>query len=232
MSKKLIAGAGIVASLAVALAPLATFAADAAYNSDVHTDTLNVNVLPTCAFGAANATPVVTGVAHNNASNTPLVNGTNSATWSVVTANDNLGMTPDAAEQTEHPSADSAAYSIYAGTADDNMGTTTLKVVCNQPNGYKIKVTAGELAQGTDKISPIASPSASTTGYKITTAGTADTVAPVISTTATEAVIKNSASAATGDEFTFTYSIGVAAGTKAGTYTGDVVYTLVQQLGA
>ena len=101
-----------------------------------------------------------------------------------------------------------------------------------EPNGYKIKVTAGELAQGTDKISPIASPSASTTGYKITTAGTADTVAPVISTTATEAVIKNSASAATGDEFTFTYSIGVAAGTKAGTYTGDVVYTLVQQLGA
>ena len=230
--KKAIASLGVVAGLAVVLAPVATFAADATYNSDEHTDTLNVTVLPTCAFGAANADPVVTGVAHNAASATPLDNSTNAASW---TTNDteNLGMTPDAAEQDEHKATDVATYSIYAGTADDNMGTTTLTVVCNQGNGYKIKVTAGTLdLSGATSISPISAPSASTTGYKITTAGTADTIAPVVSTTETEAVVKNSASAATGDAFTFTYSIGIAPGTTAGTYTGDVVYTLVQQLGA
>ena len=233
MSKKLIAGAGVVASLAVALAPLATFAADAEYNSDIHTDTLNVTVLPTYAFGAAAATPVV-GVTHNEASNTPLVNGTNSATWTVVTANDNLGMTPDAASQTEHPSADSAAYSIYAGTADNNMGTTTLNVVCNQNNGYKIFVQAGNLTlTGADPIAPIASPSATVTGYNITTtAATGATGANVTSTTKTAAVTKGTASEATGDAHTFTYGIGIAPGTTAGTYTGDVVYTLVQQLGS
>ena len=77
-------------------------------------------------------------------------------------------------------------------------------------------------------ISPIASPSVSTTGYNITT--TAATGADVTSTTKTAAVTKNAASAAAGDAHTFTYGIGIATGTTAGTYEGDVVYTLVQQL--
>ena len=232
MSKKLIAGAGVVASFAVALAPLATFAADATWNSDQHTDTLNVTVLPTCAFGAANANPVVTGVTHNAASATPLDNSTNAASWTAADT-DNLGMTPDAAAQTEHKGTDVAAYSIYAGTADDNMGTTTLTVVCNRGNGYKIKVVAGTLdLSGATPISPIETPSASTTGYNIATSGTADTIANVISAVSTEAVVKNSASAAAGDSYTFTYGIGIAPGTTAGTYTGNVVYTLVQQIGA
>ncbi|MBQ3430892.1 hypothetical protein IJG20_02205 [Candidatus Saccharibacteria bacterium] len=235
MSKKLIAGAGVVASLAVALAPMASFAAvaDATWNSDQHTDTLNVTVLPTCAFGAASATPVV-GVAHNAASNTPLDNSTNAATWTNVTANDNLGMTPDAASQTEHVSADSAAYSIYAGTADANMGETILKVVCNQNAGYKIYVEAENLEEtGGDTIDIKASPSATVTGYNITTADTDSrgaTTANVTSTTKTAAVTLGQASNAAGDTYTFTYGIGVAPGTKAATYTGDVVYTLVQQI--
>lgn len=235
MSKKLFAGVGVVASMAVALAPMATFAAtaDAGWNSDIHTDTLNVTVLPTCAFGAAAATPVV-GVSHNAASATPLNNSTNAATWTTVTANDNLGMTPDAESQTEHPSADSAAYSIYAGTADDNMGTTTLTVVCNQNAGYKIYVEAENLEEtGGSEIDIIASPSATVTGYKIATTkaeGVTATLADVTSTTKTAAVTAGQASAATGDAYTFTYGIGVAPGTKAATYTGDVVYTLVQQI--
>ncbi|MBQ3261261.1 hypothetical protein IJH29_01230 [Candidatus Saccharibacteria bacterium] len=233
MSKKLIAGAGVVASFAVALAPLATFAADATWSSDQHTDTLNVTVLPTCAFGAAAATPVV-GVAHNAASATPEDNSTNAATWTETTASDNLGMTPDISTGTEHASASSAAYSIYAGTADTNMGTTTLTVVCNQNNGYKIFVEAENLEEtGGDTINIIASPSATVTGYNITTtAATGATGANVTSTTKTAAVTKNAASEATGDAHTFQYGIGVAPGTKAATYTGDVIYTLVQQLGA
>ncbi|MBR2587351.1 hypothetical protein IKE71_03215 [Candidatus Saccharibacteria bacterium] len=191
MSKKLIAGAGVVASLAVALAPLATFASDATYNSDEHTDALNVTVLSTCAFGAKAATPVV-GVSHNanpETSNLPLpgtdaaITGTaNIATWTPHTAddNDNLGMTPDAANKTEHTTTDVANYSIYAGTADDNMGTTTLTVVCNQNNGYKIFTQAADLSEGiaTIPIVAAASATASVTGYGITVAND-DSIATV-----------------------------------------------------
>ena len=53
MSKKLIAGAGVVASLAVALAPLATFATRSEDVSDQHNDELVVTVLPSCTFGSA-----------------------------------------------------------------------------------------------------------------------------------------------------------------------------------
>jgi len=251
MSKKLIAGAGVVASFAIALAPLATFAADADWNSDQHTDTWNVTVLPTCAFGAASATPV-RGVDHNTGAATPHDASTNAATWLATENNggtgtdgvysNNLGTTPDmkattgegAITPTEYNSVSTASYSIYAGTADNNIGTTTLTVLCNQNNGYKILVEAEDLAEtGGETIDIIASPSATVTGYNITT-GTVSgvTTANVTSTTETEAVAKGSASAASGDAYTFTYGIGVAPGTKAATYTGDVVYTLVQQLGS
>ncbi len=261
MSKKLIAGAGVVASLAVALAPLATFAtvADADWDSDKHTDTWNVTVLPTCAFGAASATPV-RGVDHNTASDHPedVTNDTNAAAWTATNNNggtgadgvysNNLGATPDMAdieddEETtgvdetfttvKNESVSTAAYDIYAGTADSNMGTTTLKVVCNQNAGYKILVNAENLTEtGNSTINIISEPSATVTGYNITTTTsvTGATPANVTSTAETEAVVKNGPSATSGDEYLFTYGIGVAPGTKAATYTGDVVYTLVQQI--
>lgn len=267
MSKKLIAGAGVVASLAVALAPLATFATvdDATWNSDQHTDTWNVTVLPTCAFGAASATPV-RGVDHNAPANHPEdVDGSdNAATWVATdnnggTGNDgvysnNLGATPDMADVVDNQSTQeidetfttvknesvsTASYSIYAGTADTNMGTTTLKVVCNQNAGYKIYVEAENLAEtGGNEIEIKASPSATVTGYNITTADggsliseAADgAIANITSTTKAAAVTYNHPSDESGDSWTFTYGIGVAPGTKAATYTGDVVYTLVQQI--
>ena len=245
MSKKLIAGLGVVAGLAVAMAPVATFAADAAYNSDIHTDRLNVTVLPTCAFGAAAASPAIPGVTHNTGSNTPdgTTNSNNAATWTTtgetpIVADDMLGMTVDAAEQTEHPSLHTAAYSIYAGTADANMGSTTLTVVCNQNNGYKIFTQAADLSEGTATIPIVAAASAtaSATGYGITVANDDNiatvTPAQVTNATKTATITNSAASAATGDHFTYTYNIGVAPGTKAATYTGDVVYTLVQQLGS
>ena len=248
MSKKLIAGAGVVASLAVALAPLATFASDATWDSDQHTDTLNVTVLPTCAFGAATATPI-DGITHNSgpsAANGPTV-GTpdpaiskdaNNATW--VDGTDNhLGMTPDAAGQTPNATTDTAYYRIFAGTADASMGTTTLTVVCNQNNGYKIFTQAANLSERTETIDIKAAtgegaPSATVTGYAITVAddeSTGATLAQVTSTSKIATVTHDAASGADGDSYTYTYGIGVAPTQKAATYTGNVVYTLVQQLG-
>ena len=246
MSKKLIAGAGVVASFAVALAPLATFAADATWNSDEHTDTLSVTVLPTCAFGAATATPI-TGVSHNaspTAANGPTVgtpdpaiNGaSNIATWVEDANKDNLGMTPDAAGQTEHATTDTAYYRIFAGTADSEMGTTILKVVCNQNNGYKIFTEAANLSEGTETINVVAAgaATATATGYTIAVADTDSrgaTLTQVTDTTKTATVVNDAASNAAGDTYTYTYGIGIAPTQKAATYTGNVVYTLVQQLG-
>lgn len=249
MSKKLIAGAGVVASFAIALAPLATFAADATWDSDQHTDTLNVTVLPTCAFGAATATPI-DGITHNtnpSAANGPTV-GTpdpaiskdaNNATW--VDGNDNhLGMTPDAAGQTPNATTDTAYYRIFAGTADASMGTTTLTVVCNQNNGYKIFTQAANLSDGAQTPSTIpivaaGDASATASGYTIAVAddeSTGATLAQVTDATKIATVTSNAASAVDGDSYTYTYGIGVAPTQKAATYTGNVVYTLVQQLGS
>jgi len=68
MSKKLIAGAGVVASFAIALAPLATFADQATNASDQHADELVVTVLPSCTFGSASKStdPYAGGITHDN----------------------------------------------------------------------------------------------------------------------------------------------------------------------
>ena len=65
MSKKIIAGLGVVAGLAVALAPVATFAMDV---SDQHTDQLVLTVLPSCTFGSASksSTPYPGGITHDD----------------------------------------------------------------------------------------------------------------------------------------------------------------------
>lgn len=68
MSKKLIAGAGVVASFAIALAPLATFAEDVNGEvSDSHQDKLVLTVLPSCTFGSAKKSgdAYPSGITHN-----------------------------------------------------------------------------------------------------------------------------------------------------------------------
>ena len=67
MSKKLIAGLGVVAGLAVAMAPVATFA-DTVSPSDQHTDELVVTVLPSCTFGSGvkSGDPYPGGITHDD----------------------------------------------------------------------------------------------------------------------------------------------------------------------
>ena len=74
MSKKLIAGAGVVASLAVALAPLATYATMSA--SDQHTDQLVLTVLPSCTFGSwqKGTAPYPGGITHDAGADTNATN--------------------------------------------------------------------------------------------------------------------------------------------------------------
>ncbi|MBR2587386.1 hypothetical protein IKE71_03400 [Candidatus Saccharibacteria bacterium] len=252
MSKKLIAGAGVVASLAVALAPLATFATVRDTASDKHTDTLKIDVPASCAFGSVSADLV--GVAHPTDST-----GTNGgkAAWNATT-DDKQGLTPDRElgdnenpdPRTRHDSTDAmtAAYTIYAGTKEDNMAQTTLTVYCNDTTqAYTLKAQLNNLTHTdtTTTITPNANYSETASGYAIysvtkgtnnvgdiTSAVSADGSTKFAGTSA--AAIAQSPStgdakiAANGDSYTIQYGAGVGTSQKAGVYTGTVEYNLYQ----
>ena len=186
MSKKLIAGAGVVASFAIALAPLATFAevGRAGWTSDQHTDRFLITVEPACAFGSANTDLTIAGVTHNaTTAATGTDNGTATWTANVDASNDasaansntsnilNKGRTLDKDGGTAYEQTDRAAYSIYGGTEKAGFATTTLTVICNQENGYEITAVMSNLSDG-DVTSPTyinanASYSAGQSGYAI-----------------------------------------------------------------
>ena len=236
MSKKLIAGAGVVASFAIALAPLATFAL-AGYTSDEHTDQLDITVLPTCAFGSAAAS--IDGIGHNTATAaTATTQGT--ASWSSSDTT-NIGRVLDKEGGTlaaADSATDVATYSIAGGTKEDAFATTTFTVVCNNASGWTVKATANNLTHTdtTTTITPNASYGVNNSGYainKVEKTGEVETFTVPTGTTITApsatVIAKNTAaSAANGDVFTVTYGIGVSASQKAGTYSGTVVYSLYQ----
>ena len=242
MSKRIIAGLGVVAGLAVALAPVATFATDT--ESDQHTDTLNITVLPSCTFGSATL-PLdpVSGISHTAGSTVAATDGGTAPTWSTVTASDGTGRTPDNASGTNaNKSVDKLTYSMFAGTTRDDLGTTTMKIVCNNNLGYEVKAALGTLQEWENNaavsegatIAPSASYSASVSGYALfgvaqTGGVTVDAQAKHATAAPTRIAHKAGVTTAeTGDSITVTYGIGVKPDQKAATYQGDVVYTLLQ----
>ncbi len=127
MSKKLIAGAGVVASFAVALAPLATFA-DTVSPSDQHTDQLVLTVLPSCAFGSPTTRQNIDGVGHDNGTGDYAASATTSGTeynisatvWNETTqaTSDASGALHDGSGNTEDHNTgdiDSTGYGILVG---------------------------------------------------------------------------------------------------------------------
>ncbi|MBQ6130124.1 hypothetical protein IJI72_00265 [Candidatus Saccharibacteria bacterium] len=138
MSKKLIAGAGVVASFAVALAPLATFAVDA---SDTHTDKLILTVLPSCTFGSAARTEqgapdyFVSGITHDDSQNNygdDTANGEYSATvWTTTETTTGTTGAADSVDSTNHNTSvlDSTGYGVLAGeggvTATNNRSNAS-----------------------------------------------------------------------------------------------------------
>lgn len=235
MSKKLIAGAGVVASLAVALAPLATFATIGS-SADSHTDELVVTVPVTCAFG--NAANNIAGVGHTAVPDTTWSEAVGADAYTTDdVADDKLGfVTPGTADA--HASENTAFRNIAAGTTNDAFAKTTLTVVCNNADGYTIKAVAGNLIGATDtnvNIPVAASYSTSASGYKATMAKTsgASTASElnsgaITSTTETSVAQNTGVSAEVGDVWDVTYGIGVASSQKAQVYHGKVVYTLYQ----
>ena len=241
MSKKLIAGAGVVASFAIALAPLATFATTAGTNPDASKDTLVVTVEKVCQFGYGTV-----GVGTHVNGTTTGYTGTSGLTTSRSGYGAGYGDW-DSETNTAYLSTGTAttetAYGVMENaTVNPNFAQSTLNIVCNNQDGYQITASAGNLA-GTgsnseviaySRVTPAAT--ASTWSFSVaatTDSGTANDLtadAAAFNTELTDDVIAHSASAtaATGDTITITYGVAVGPTLAADTYTGSVVYTLAQ----
>ncbi len=258
MSKKLIAGAGVVASLAVALAPLATFAASTinGFTSDEHNDELNITINPACAFGNVVDGTVTKGIAHTAGASVSTMDDA-AGVWDPAaptnTNSNGLGRTPDKSTGTygsgdANISTDTFAYTVYAGTTRDDMATTALTIFCNSSKGYTLNAETEDLLEwnttsGTEetngeKIEANTTFNASTTGYGIVsvnvgTSGATTSYASTRFANSTQgggeiAYKATSADVDNGDTITMTYGLGVSSGQKAGLYKGKVIYTLFQ----
>lgn len=241
MSKKLIAGAGVVASLAVALAPLATFAEG--QNTDrTIVDNLEVTIEPSCAFGHDFTDTDITDL--DGAVRT---NGT--AAWEDTTSG-------EASTFTTGTSEDTASATMEAGTKATSFATTAMTVYCNNATGYQVKLTATNLASADDSAHPIV-PAGSTSiasmnvatdtssRYNITPTLTSATSAAMatgftsaaeatgLDTTSSKLFFSNAgATDNAGDVVSVVYGVGLIKTQGAGTYTGSVTYVLTQGQGS
>ncbi len=229
MSKKIIAGAGVVASLAVALAPLATFA-DTTTQVSSHTDSFSLTIPQVCTLGTVTAGEPDAG--------TDATTHTGS-TWATTTAaSGTTGKT------------DTFSKNVYNGQAYEGMATTTFTIRCNDADGYTLSARSatndGEeqnakatLVNGSYTILSQTGKSSSlttngnsywnfelgsaSTGLAIASGFDADHVIPVGDT-----VIATGANGNTNDgqSVTVTYNAGIDDFQEAGTYEGSVIYTL------
>lgn len=177
MSKRLIAGLGVVAGLAVAMAPVATFATSS-YYPNTHTDRLSVTIEEVCSFGHtyADGTVVNPGShADGTGLGSPAETGTQADTpTSGHTAGKSYGKwelasgatgasaydTQDTTDtENPKPSTDprtghteqlkDTAYGIMeTNTVNATFAKTTLAVICNTANGYQIKAVTSDLTKG------------------------------------------------------------------------------------
>lgn len=274
MSKKLIAGAGVVASFAIALAPLATFATTPAAGSEYvsQLDKLSVTIEPYCSFGFAFKDGSTT-TAHG--SHTSGTTGSTAATTIKDTttypsatygAGNGKWTSTELSPVVSTAAPDTAPETAYGvmenGTYNLEFAKTTLTVVCNNRAGYSITASSEALTDDANAVSDTfaqtaAAPTgaASTwsfqfqkaTGFALnnrTLTGSAGSdaawlsataeggleVAHMAPTTTGEAQSQNPSAATTaaGDSYDATYAVGVSPTMPAGTYSGEILYTLAQ----
>ena len=240
MSKKIIAGAGVLAGLAVALVPVATFAEVADTNVRQHTDTLNLTIPEICTLGTVTA-----GAAIDMTDET-----THNPTGTTYTGS----WTNGSASQTTHVGrTDTLAADVYNGQTYANLGATVFTIRCNDNGGYTLSAqgpSEGKLVNGAYDIPTGAGTSATLTndnnsywnfkfavsneydattndkGQEIASGYNAAIAVPASSTTIVTG--HGGGNTDTGEKVTVTYGAGIDAFQEAGTYTGSVVYTLAQ----
>ena len=256
MSKRIIAGLGVVAGLAVALAPVATFATGTTNPRGI-TDTLNVTIEKVCSFGYQQGqTQVVELGSHADGSEitSDNISGTQANTpESGKTAGmgygkwDSTTLTAYDIPATGEPTkSGETAYAVMeTGTNNPNFAKTTMNIVCNNKDGYTLTATPTALTGETNGETIAAagygdSVTTSTWGYKFAAADSSDntntiaTASQSWNATANPAQVinltseKGVATKATGDSFTVTYGVSVATNLSADTYEGTIDYLLAE----
>ena len=241
MSKKLIAGAGVVASLAVALAPLATFATG---EPRTVVDNLNITINGSCEFGHDFTDGNITDI-----KGVTRTDGT--AAWGANTSSEDTPKTGDGTF-VNGTSTDTATATMEAGTKAASFATTIMRVYCNKDGGYRVKLTATNLEREASDAAAITPAGSSTIGafdvaaatqsiYNITPTLVSGTSAAMengftsgseatgLNTTANTPFFKNAAATDNaGDVVTVVYGVGLKKTQPAGTYTGSVTYTLTE----
>ena len=229
MSKKLIAGAGVVASMAVALAPLATFA-DTTTQVASHSDRFLLTIPQVCTLGT-----VTDGQPDASTDATSHPDG--ETEWATTTpASGTAGNT------------DTFTKNVYNGQAYAAFAHTTFTIRCNDSDGYTLSAASqtndsGDPAKATLVNGAIAVIKSATSGtltsadnsywnFQLGSASTGLTItqgydaAHVIPTSATVIATGANGNTKDGQSVTVTYNAGIDDFQEAGTYEGKVNYTL------
>lgn len=245
MSKKIIAGLGVVAGLAAALAPVATFAT-ASYGINEQADQLRVFIPETCSFGYE-AKSIAAGT-HINGTETAsgetgyTTYGAGAGIWTQADVN---GGTTTSGEPATTTYTETLQGVMAISTKADNFGKTRLNIFCNDADGYTISAVGTNLiaatsANGTIDLSSTVAVANSAWGFTVaatdgfTNAGElkgapaeGSYYAPTSATTIVGAKSTGThTTPETGDSWTIQYAVSVDAAQASDVYTGHVTYTL------
>ena len=183
MSKinKAIAALSVVASLGVAAAPMATFAAVETPNAP--RDILNVTLEEVCAFGYTTGGAAISAGSHTNGTDTGYTTPNNTTPrgadpgpaagagyglWSTLTVTGYDGRTATTATTDDEPDTDTAYGIMETNTVNQNFAKTQLNSVCNDKDGYNLTAQTTDLTTTgvTDGIvSNAAAPAAGTSSW-------------------------------------------------------------------
>ena len=211
MSKKFIAGAGVVAGLAVALAPLATYAAGTS-----RIDTLQPVIGDSCTIvtpASGSATNTYTGevtagsvaVLQHNVSGTPATEGAENTITISCNALDGYRIL--------------AAYTDLTHT--DEVTKINPGAVSEGTSFWALHIDVVNGADGNlNAASGFGGQTSSEDNYNYLSAASGN----VVASKTFDSTHKNVAS----ESFTVKYKVGASTTQKAGTYTGTVTYTLAQ----
>ena len=197
MKKTLIAG---MASLALAVVPVASVFADAS----TYTDTVQVTVSDGCTSASSFTRAAYSSGGVTN--NTSHKNGTD-GTWSTTANTDTLSATRS------------------NGTVTYALGSSQFKVICNNAGGYKVTVATTSLTgpTGTTAIPNNSTFSASVSGWAPMSAASSSATKYTNGST-----VKTESTTTAGTTFEVFYGVGISATQAAGTYTGTATYSLTK----
>ena len=123
------------------------------------------------------------------------------------------------------------AKSVVAGALNENIGSTSFKIICNNQTGWNVSATATVLTgkTTTGQNIPLGNPEANVAAWNyVSSTTTAGVTAGVTgnTTNATKVAYAGDTTGNDGDLFTVTYNVSTDHALSTQTYEGTITYTL------